>query len=487
MVSRAKYIFVGAALLLVSCAVGPDFKEPAPPPVKSYTEDPVSKTSLASNVEDGDAQEFQEGVDLEGAWWEVFHSRALSELVEQSLKENPDMQASQAALAVAQENVKAQLGAYYPSITATFSGSRQKTSEEIAPVPNSNKFFFNLYTPQLSISYVPDVFGLNRRTVESLEAEQDLARYELAATDITLSSNVVVAAIQEAALRGQVEATHQLIDINVTMLNILKNQLKKGYASQIDVAAQESQLAQVNATLPPLLKQLAVQRDLLKALAGQFPAQELKQNFTLADLKLPTEIPLSLPSKLVEQRPDILQAEANLHFASASIGIAVANRLPNITLTADAGDTALRAGKIFHDGVDFWDLGGEITQPIFEGGMLWHKEKAARAAYKQALAEYKSTILTAFQNVADSLSALIHDADALKASSEALSAAKVTLDLSRKQTQSGYANYLTLLNAEQVYQQALINLVQARANRLSDTAALFQALGGGWWKRAELS
>jgi NodT family efflux transporter outer membrane factor (OMF) lipoprotein len=253
------------------------------------------------------------------------------------------------------------------------------------------------------------------------------------------------------------------------------------------VAAQESQLAQVAATLPPLLKQAAQLRYLLAVLAGQFPNQATNEKFALASLQLPAELPLSLPSALVAQRPDVLQAEANLHAASARIGVAIANRLPNIELTADAGSTALAMSQVFASGTGFWGLGVAATAPLFQGGTLLHQERAAKAAYLQAAEQYRGTVLTAFQNVADTLTALEQDAEGLKAAATATDAAKVTLDLSQRQLQAGYASSLALLNAEQTYQQALMNLVQAQANRYADTAALFQALGGGWWNRADLA
>jgi NodT family efflux transporter outer membrane factor (OMF) lipoprotein len=473
-------------LLLTSCAVGPNFKKPAAPEVKDYTATPVSDTSGTTNITGGEPQHFLSGADIPAEWWELFHSTPLNALIERSLSNNPGLKAVQAALTVARENVLAQKGAYYPSIAGSFSAARQKTSEEIAPVPNSGAFYFSLYTPQVSVSYVPDVFGLNRRTVEALGAQAEQARFALAAAHITLSANVAAAAIQEASLRGQIAATREIITISSNMLQVLRNQLARGYISRLEVTAQESQLAQIAATLPPLLKQLAQQRDLLAALAGEFPNRSPAEEFELTNLQLPQELPLSLPSQLVAQRPDVRQAEENLHAASAQIGIAFANRLPAITLTADAGSAALEAGKIFAGGTGFWTLAGSVTQPIFQGGALLHKERAARAAFVQAAEQYRSTVLTAFQNVADTLNALEVDAHALNAAAAAKNAAGVTLELAHKQFQSGYANYLTLLNAEQTYEQALINLVQAQANRYADTAALFQALGGGWWNRADL-
>jgi NodT family efflux transporter outer membrane factor (OMF) lipoprotein len=298
---------------------------------------------------------------------------------------------------------------------------------------------------------------------------------------------VVVAAIQDASLQMQIDATRQLIDINTNTLQILQYQFAKGYASGLDVAAQESQLAQIAATLPPLLKQLAQQRDLLAVLTGRFPTQAPAEKFELSSLHLPEELPVSLPSELVAQRPDVLQAEENLHAASAKIGIAIANRLPSITLTANAGSTALAMNQLFTSGTGFWGVGAAATAPLFQGGTLLHEERAAKAAYVQAAEQYRSTVLTAFQNVADTLTALEQDAEAMKSAAAAAAAAKVTLNLAQRQLQDGYTGYLALLSAEQAYQQDLINLVQAEANRYADTAALFQALGGGWWHRADLS
>src|SRR5579863_4750905 len=482
-------VFLAAAVLLLTagCAVGPNFKRPAPPDVGGYTPNPISTTSSTPNVAGGEAQHLLEGSDIPGEWWTLFHSKPLNDLIERSLKVNPNLKAAQAALLVARENVLAQRGAYYPSVTGNFSATRAKSSSNISPVTNTSALNYSLYTPQVSVSFVPDVFGLNRRTVESLQAQDQQARFALAATHITLSSNVAGGAIQEASLRAQIDATHELITINTDELEILRHQFANGYVSRLDVAAQESQLAQVVATLPPLLKQLAQQHDLLAALSGGFPSQDLPEKFQLASLQLPQQLPLSLPSQLVEQRPDVRQAEENLHSASAQIGIAVANRLPSFALTADAGSIAVVLGHLFTGGTGFGDLGASVAQPIFDGGTLLHRERAAKAAYTEAAEQYRSTVLTAFQNVADTLNALQQDADALKATAAARDAAAVTLDLSKKQYQSGYANYLALLSAEQAYQQAVINLVQAQANRYADTAALFQALGGGWWNRPDIS
>ena len=479
-------IAISALLLTAGCAVGPNFKKPAAPKVPGYTPTPPSTTSSTPNVSGGEAQQFVVARDIPGEWWTLFHSKPLNDLIERSLKNNPDIKAAQAALLVARENVLAQRGAYYPFVSASFSADHSKSSSEISPVTATSSLYYSLYTPQVGVSFVPDVFGLNRRTVESLKAVQEETRFALAATHITLSSNVAAAAIQEASLRAQIDATRQLIEINTNMLQVLRKQFEKGYVGRLDVAAQESQLAQVTATLPPLLRQLAQQRDLLVALSGGFPSEDLVEKFELSSLELPQELPLSLPSQLVEQRPDVRQAEENLHSASALIGVARANRLPSFALTADVGSMAVIFTHMFAAGTGFWDVTGGATQTVFQGGTLVHRERAARAAYVQTSEQYRSTVLTACQNVADTLHALEQDADSVKAAAAARDAAKVTLDLTTRQMQVGYVSYLTLLSAEQTYQQALITLVQAQSNRYADTAALFQALGGGWWNRTDI-
>jgi NodT family efflux transporter outer membrane factor (OMF) lipoprotein len=468
------------------CAVGPDFSKPAAPDVDSYAV-PLPATVSTVGVAGGESQHFVRGGDLTADWWTLFHSAPLDELIEHSLTNNPDLKAAQAALSVAREGVLAQRGAYYPNISAGFSATRQRQAGTISPTPSSNVLLYNLFTPEVSVSYVPDVFGLNRRTVESLHAQAEATRFQMIATYNTLTANVVVTAIQQGSVQLQIDATRQLIDINTNILQILHYQFAKGYASGLDVAAQESQLAQVAATLPPLVKQAAQLRDLMATLAGEFPSHAPADIFKLTSLELPQDLPVSVPADLVTQRPDVRQAEADLHAASARIGIAVANRLPNITLSAATGSTALAMNQLFTAGTGFWSAGANLTAPIFEGGALLHQERAARAGYEQAAAEYRSTVLAACQNVADTLAALAEDAEELKAAAAADAAAKVTLDLAQRQWQDGYAGYLALLNAEQAYQQARIGLVQTQASRYADTAALFQALGGGWWHRQGLA
>lgn len=480
---RWPHLFAAVAVLsLAGCTVGPDFHRPAAPDVTSMTAASLPTTTVSAAVTGGEPQRFVAGADIPAQWWTLFHSTALNALIEQALAHNPNLKAAQAALAVARENTRAGRGARYPTVSAGMSATRtQDPPGALAPVPSNNAFLYNLFTPQVSVSYVPDVFGLNRRAVESLKAQEESARFEAIAARITLSSNVVAAAVQQASLRAQIAATHELVGISSHMVEILTYQHDKGYAGGLDLAAQQAQLAQVKASLPPLLTQLDQQNHLLAVLAGRFPGEAGAASFELADLQLPQQLPLSLPSALVAQRPDVRQAEANMHAASAQVGVAMANRLPNISLTANAGSTALAIDQLFKSGTGFWSLGADLAAPIFQGGSLLHQERAAKAAYVETSEQYRGTVLTAFQNVADTLAALQHDAESLRASASAEQAATRTLDLSQRQYKDGYAAFLPLLSAEQGYQQARIALVQAQASRYADTAALFQALGGGWW------
>ncbi|HYM30582.1 MAG TPA: efflux transporter outer membrane subunit [Candidatus Cybelea sp.] len=483
----AKAASVAALLSIAGCAVGPDFKHPAAPEAAGYAAEPLPAKTEATAVGGGESQRFLQGSDIPGQWWTLFHSELLNALIEEALKANPDLQAAQAALRVARENVGAQQGAYYPSIGANFSGSRQKVPNDLASPASSGASRVTLYSASVDVSYTVDVFGGTRRQVESLEALAEAQRFQLEAAYLTLTSNVAGAAVQEASLRGQIAATQRIIAIERDSLDLLRREKELGQVADADVAAQEAALAQVEQTLPGLQKQLAQQRDLLAALSGHFPSEEPVGHFELAALQLPQDLPISFPSRLVEQRPDVRAAEANLHAASAQIGVAIANRLPNITLSASDGSVAEKIGQLFTAGTGIWSVAAGVTQPIFQGGTLLHKQRAAEAAYEQAAAQYRSAVLIAFQNVADSLRALQQDANALKAAAVAERAAARSLEIARGQLRLGQITYLALLNAEQAYQQAQVNLIQAQAGRYADTVALFQALGGGWWNRSDVS
>jgi NodT family efflux transporter outer membrane factor (OMF) lipoprotein len=486
--AERKYRFAAAAscaaLLLSGCAVGPDFVEPAAPNVDGYTREHLAPRTSSTDTKFGESQHFVAGAEIQAEWWRVFRSPRINSLVQQAIVNNPNLQSTIASLRSAKELVAAQQGKYFPFIQADFNPSRQQASSQISgPLANPNIYLFNLYTAQVSVSYTFDIWGLNRRTVESLQALADSQSFQVEAAYLMLISNVVGAAVQEASLRAQIDATYQLIDINKKMLGVLRNQLTTGYENRIDVAAQEAALAQIEATLPPLRKALQQNRDLITALIGHFPSQEPAETFKLADLRLPIDLPLSLPAALIEQRPDVRSAEEQLHSASALVGVAIANMLPSLTVNAGAGYTSTALSSLFTGPNLFWNVAGNVTQPLFDGLTLLHTERAAQATYQSAAWTYRSTVVGALQNVADSLRAIQNDADALKAARAFEKAAKISLDLSQQQMQTGQANILFLLNAEVSYQTAVLQVVTAQAARLSDTVALYTALGGGWRNR----
>lgn len=471
--------------LLAGCAIGPDFTRPAAPAVNRYTPELPAMQTASAPVEAGSEQRFVDDAAIPEQWWTLFHSEALNSLIEQALKNNPTLQQSVAALRVAQETTYAQIGSYYPTVTASFTPTRQKEAlGSVASSAASGAALFNLHTAQLSIGYSLDLFGGNRRAVESLQAQTDAQRFLVEAASLSLATNVVAAAVQEASLRAQIAATEKMIQIEQEQLELFRRQLALGAIPQANIIAQTATLAQTQAQLSPLQKQLAQQRDLIAALSGRFPSEAPDETFELSMLQLPQDLPLSVPSRLVQQRPDVRAAEEQLHSASAQIGVAKANMLPQLTLTASGGSMATQIDQLFKAGNGFWSLAGGITQPLFEGGTLLHRKRAAEAAYDEAAAQYRSTVIGAFQNVADTLQALRYDAQALQAAAVAERAAADSLAIAHRQVELGDIGYVALLVTEQAYQQALVALVQAQANRFTDTAALFQALGGGWWKRA---
>ena len=473
-------------LALSACAVGPDFAIPPAPQVSGYTPEGQPAATVSVDIESGAAQKFATGRDIPGEWWKVFHSKELDGLIAEALQANPSLQAAQAALWQAKENLYAQEGHLMPSLDANASATRQQFSpSEFGGV--GPPFIFNLFQSTVNVSYTPDVFGGQRRLIETQAALADYQRFQLEATYLTLTSNVVTAAVQEASLRGQIDATLEIIKSETDQLTVVRNQFDAGAASRTDVLTQQSAVATTQATLPPLQKQLEQQRHVLLALIGRFPNDAHNDHLTLASLRLPTDLPLSLPSQLVEQRPDVRSAQAQLHQASAQIGVAIANRLPQFTLTGDYGSAAVTTAALFTPGALIWSAAASGTQPIFHGFTLLHQQRAAEAAYDQAGAQYRSTVLAAFQNVADALRALQFDAATLKAQRAALRDASETLDLARGQYRLGAITYLILLNAQNSYQQARLAVVQAQAARYADTAALFQALGGGWWNRADVA
>ena len=471
---RFGLLLVGVGL---SACVGPNFHRPAPPPVDRYTAEALRPQTEPGPT--GAAQRFLADADVPRDWWVLFGSPQIDALVDQALRANPDVSSAQAALRQALENTAAQRGSYFPSVQGTFDANRNRDAVGVlAPNLSSGTPVYSLFTPQVSVSFVPDIFGANRRRVESLAAQAEAARYQLDATYLTLTANVVTAAVQEAGFRGQIEATERVITLERQSLDVLKKELELGAVAEADVYAQDAALAQLEANLPVLRRQLQVTHDQLAVLTGHFPSDFPALDLTLEQLTLPADLPLGVPSQLVERRPDVRAAEAQLHAATAQVGVAITDMLPQLTLTADAGSTATALGDLFKAGTGFWSLGANASQTLFEGGTLLHRKRAADAALDQAGAQYKSAVLTAFQNVADALHALSNDADALNAASRAQQAAEKSLGVARHQLELGAVSYLIVLNGEQTFQQALTTVVQARANQFVDTAALFQALGG---------
>jgi len=414
----------------------------------------------------------------------LFQSAKLNALVQQALRSSPDVSAAQAALREARENVLAQKGSYYPSLDAKGEGVRQKVSGVQFGLPGVDSIY-TLYNANVNVSYTLDLWGGVRREVEGAAAQAEYQSFQLEGTYLSLAANVVTAAIQAASLQAQLTATRDIIDADRQQLEVIKLQFDLGGASRSDLLSQQTLLAQESANLAPLQKQLDQNRNLLAVLVGQLPSEPLDAQFALSDLQLPKDLPVSLPSALVEQRPDVRAQEALLHRASAQIGVATANMLPQLTLSGSYGGTSTELGDVLKRSSNVWSFGAGITQPIFRGGALRHQRRAAIAAYDQAAAQYRGTVLTAFRNVADALRALDADAQEMQAQIEAERTAAANLELSRDQYKAGAISYLTLLTAQRSYQQTRIALLQAQAARYADTAALFQALGGGWWNRTQ--
>jgi len=471
--------FACCAAVTVCACVGPNFHRPVPPQPARFTVEPLAPETASAAGPGGTAQTFLAGADVPKNWWTLFGSAELEALVAAALRANPDVQSAQAVLRQALENTAAQRGSYFPALQGEFDASRNRNATGVlAPDLASGTPLFNLFTPQVTVSFVPDIFGGNRRQVESLAAQAEAARFQLDATYLTLTANVVTSAIQEAGFREQIAATMSVIALERESLGVLRHSLTLGAIAEVDVYAQEAALAQLEATLPPLQRQQRQMEDQLAVLTGQLPADFTPDHLRLDQLVLPADLPLGVPSALVERRPDVRAAEAQLHAATAQVGVAIANLLPQFTITGNIGSTATAMSDLFKPGTGFWSLGANATQTLFAGGTLLHRKRAADAALDQAGAAYKSAVLTAFQNVADALHALAADAQALDAAGRAMSAAEKSLGVARQQLKIGAVSYLALVNAEQAYQQALINVIQSRTNRFTDTAALFQALGG---------
>jgi len=469
-----------------ACAVGPDFHTPEAPAVQRYTPAPLpgaTEATLPQGESQGEAQRFVEGGEIPAQWWTLFGSQKLEQLIRQALAQSPTLAAAQAALRQAEQIRRAESGSGLPDLDAGLSVERRKFTGASFGQPGGPGGLFTLYNASVSVSYGLDPFGQVRRRVESSQAQIDYQRFLLEGSRLTLASNIVTTVIQECSLRERIKATAAMIAAQEEQLRLVRLRMELGGAIRSEVLAQQAQLAQTRSTLPPLEKELALTRHRLAVLAGRPPSEAAAlPEFELQELKLPLELPVSLPSELVRQRPDIRASEELLHQSSAEVGVATASLYPRLTITGDFGSQSSAPEKLFSAGTGIWSIGAGVLQPVFRGGELRARRDAAVAAYSQAEALYRETVLNAFQNVADVLKSLEFDARALKAQAEAEQAALSSLEVALTQYRVGAVNHLTLLDAQRQHQQARIALAQAKAARFADSAALFQALGGGWWQ-----
>ena len=464
-----------AVFALPGCAVGPDFVSPPPPMTDRFTPEPV-KSAGSQKVVVVD--------EIPARWWEVFHNKNLNALIEAAIERNASLQAAQAAIRIAYYQAEAQKGGFLPSVLFdTIDTRNQQAPVEFNVTPNAPTNPYSLFLKSLTVTYSPDIWGGNLRAVQSLEAQTEQQRYQLEAAYLALTSNVASAAVQEATLRGQLAATREVIKEARGIVSILRKQYGIGSVAQADMLVQEAALAQMEQLLPPLEKSLAQQRNLLTALAGQYSTAQVPETFNLKALTLPAHLPLTLPSAFVRQRPDVRAAEAAMHSASAQIGVAIAARLPTITLSANAGYQGYGMSQLFLPQTGFYTLAAGVSQPIFQGFSLLNKQRAAEAGLTQAEAQYRQTVIGAFQNVADALRALQADAKAVQAAVHAETVSRKSFDIVKQQflmREGSSVNMLQVLNAEQTWLQASVTRMSAEGQRLGDVVGLFMALGGDW-------
>jgi len=462
--------------LLGGCAVGPNFVRPAAPDTDRYTHEAQPEATVKA---DGQAQHFTPGTDIPADWWRLFKSPQLDAVVRQAISNNPTLQAAEASLRQSQDNLRAGYGLYFPQGQAGVSASRQLT----APVQQgsqSSGSIFNLFTASGTISYTLDVFGGKRRTVEGLRAQADSQRYESKAAFLALSANVVNTSVARAAYMAQIRATEQLIELENQQLHLAETQVRAGTAPYSTVLSVRSLISATQALLAPLEQNASQAEHLLAMLEGVVPSKANLPDIDLAELSLPADLPLSLPSDLVNQRPDILSSEALMHLASANIGIATAAMFPSFSLSGTYGGASTTLANLSAVS-KFWSIGPTATTPVFQGNSLWYVRRASIDAYQQSQATYRQTVLGAFEQVADSLKALEHDAEGLQAQVEAQRAAGEALNLLQVNYRAGLVAFPDVLTADVQFHQATIGWLQALAQRHQDTVALFVALGGGWW------
>jgi NodT family efflux transporter outer membrane factor (OMF) lipoprotein len=463
--------------MISGCAVGPNFVRPAPPDTDRYTRELQSEATVAAN---GQAQHFKPSDTLIADLWKLFESTELNATVNKAIANNPTLQASEASLRQSQDNMRAGYGVFFPQIQAGVGASRQRSSSLQQGSQTSGRIF-NLVTLSSTISYAIDVFGGARRSVESLRAQADYQRYENVAAYLILSSNVVNTSIARAAYYEEICTTKQLIKLEKQQLRLTQAQVRAGTSPYVNVLSIESLIAANQALLAPLEQNLSQAEHLLATLEGEFPSKADLLEINLNKFSLPIDLPVSLPSDLVNQRPDILAAEAQMHVASAKIGVATALMFPSFSLNGTFGTSGTNFGNLTASSGKFWSIGPVATIPLFQGTTLWFGRKAAIDAYQQSRANYRQTVLSAFEQVADSLKALEHDAEALQAQVEAKHAAGEALKLLQANYHAGLVDYLAVLTADVQYHETSIAYLQTVAQRYQDTVALFVALGGGWW------
>ncbi|MGJ0455031.1 MAG: efflux transporter outer membrane subunit [Methylocystis sp.] len=484
------------AVLLSGCAVGPDFAAPDAPLGAGYAVGKPANVTQSAAIAGGGAQRLIHGRDIPGEWWRLFRSKQISALVAEAVNNHPNIAAAEAALRQARETTEADVGSFFPSATLSQSVARtQMTTAQFGGFSQSSSssgsssggtaLLYTLHNSNVAVSFTPDVFGKTARTVEGDVAAAEYQRFQLEATYLALAANVVTAAIADSSYASQIKVTRVLIADYQKQLDILQKRFELGAVSAADVVSEKALVAQAQATLPPLEKARAQTRNQLMAYLGRFPNDDKGEAIDIEHLHLPRDLPLSLPSNLVRQRPDVLSAEAQLHQASANVGVATANMLPQLTLTGSGGSQAPNFSQLFLPQTSVYNLATQLSGQAFDAGRLFHQREAKLAALEQSEAQYRATVISAFQNVANALQAIKHDAETLRAQVAAERAAAESLDISQAQYTAGSTTYTTVLNAEQTLLSARINRVQAQAARFSDTAALMQALGGGWWNRID--
>ncbi|MGO9595290.1 MAG: efflux transporter outer membrane subunit [Steroidobacteraceae bacterium] len=472
--------------VLAACAVGPNFHAPEPPATARYTPEPQPTTTVSTeDVAGGAAQDFVPEGDVPAQWWRLLHSEPLDELIERALKNSPTVAAAEATLRSAAESYGGERGALLlPTVDGSASATREKTSLASFGIPNGPTVYNNLFSASVQATYKLDLFGGSRRQIEGLRAQADYQRWELEAARLTLTGNVVTTAVNMASLKAQLAAIHDIVASEREQLAVTERQFAAGTASHADVLAQQAQLAQTEASLPALEKQLAQAGHRLAVLAGETPDHAELNGIELDALTLPTELPVSLPANLIRQRPDVQAAEAQLHQASAQVGVATANLYPALSLTGSIGSDAAHTQDLLGAGSGVWSVAGTLAQPLFHGGQLRAQRRAAIDDLDGAAARYRETVLEALQQVADTLRALESDARDLKAQMAAEGAARDSLAIARRQYAAGVNSHVAVLIAERQYIQARESRVLAQAARYSDSATLFQSLGGGWWNRS---